>query len=91
MQNKTPSIIKFISKLSNKKDTPIAAVCMSPEKSTYKINISAEKRICSDSDESIVKRLKLEDINTTSVEIGNAIDEVNSPNKENKITCITLE
>ena len=86
--NKTPSIIKFISKLPHKKDKPINAESVSNEPAIFKSNITAEKRNLSDTDETSVKRLKLED--TSKVEIVKKVED-GCQNKENKVVCITLE
>lgn len=95
VQNKTPSIIKFISKLAHKKDKQITAVPLSSEQTSFKSNVAAEKRNCSDSDESSVKRLKLEDNPVSVVDSqqkrDNAMDSDGCQDKENKIICITLE
>jgi hypothetical protein len=83
--NKTPSIIKFISKLPHKRDKQINAesVEINEESTGFKSSVAAEKRNLSDCDESNVKRLKLEDSSKLEVSCQN--------NKENKVVCITLE
>jgi hypothetical protein len=93
--NATPSIAKYINQ--NKRDNKsIPSVPLTNEQNVFKSNIVAEKRICSYSDESNVKRLKLEDLNskvTSEQQFKKSEDDIsdNCQNKENSVECITLE